>query len=728
MFKHAAEGDISPPSTSTSRSLLPVPSHPFTGTIVWLVNFITEFQNTYLLKKEDAERFFYVERLKECLLMLRPGLMTAHREIDSSSKDKRPFREWYCKVKDLVYEVEDLFEDIELEIRAESYESPLLSCELFEELLEDEDGMDLELKIKYYWSLKKHSHSALPPPPSQTQTLTLWSLLLQRQRRANECLFLENYIPAHMLCTVKRMSLIMAHLENLVEEMHSLPSPSLPPFSSSSSSTEDPGYHLLPWYLRRCLEFCFIFTPGFTFYKKDLVLFWVAGGLVHPVAGRSLEEEAGHYFDLMVSWNYFLLAYPDHPEPGLTSLDLDLDPPLYKLRFDWINIDRFTMDHEFVRHCLFDGLVSEKARHASVGNCSISEGWLQPSRGLRTIFLRRRGTHCYSNSSLNGAGRLFLKVRYLRILDLSHAGFKSLPDYVCDLLHLRSLNLSYNPIETLSRSIINLFRLQTLNLFRCHELTSIPDNLYLLSNLRHLIISPVKLNLMPTFIGRFTSLQTLLQFTVLRKDGCQIGELRNLNDLCGELSIENLENVATLDEAKGARLHLKTGIHKLSLVWSGNEPNANFDIAQGLRPHCNLKVLKIFNYNSKFPSWVSNPSFAHLISITLTNCLSQELPPFGPLPLLKSLQIVNVNGVKHIGPKFYGWGIVKIAFPSLLSLKIWHMNDLETWSQCKSTDFPVLKEIYLSSCKKLKSLPKMRPLDKIKTFNCPKFSHVSGSN
>ena len=150
------EGDISPPSTSTSRSLLPVPSHPFTGTIVWLVNFITEFQNTYLLKKENAERFFYVdsERLKECLLKLLPGLITAHREIGSSSKNKLPFREWYCKVKDLVYEVEDLFEDIELEIRAESYESPPLSCELFEELLDDEDGMDLELKIKYLWSLK----------------------------------------------------------------------------------------------------------------------------------------------------------------------------------------------------------------------------------------------------------------------------------------------------------------------------------------------------------------------------------------------------------------------------------------------------------------------------------------------------------------------------------------------------------------------------------------------
>nr|POE97111.1 hypothetical protein CFP56_55455 [Quercus suber] len=79
--------------------------------------------------------------------MLRPGLITAHREIGSGArKNKRPFREWYCKVKDLVYEVEDLFEDIELEIKAESSESPLLSNELFEELLEDDGGMEYRIE------------------------------------------------------------------------------------------------------------------------------------------------------------------------------------------------------------------------------------------------------------------------------------------------------------------------------------------------------------------------------------------------------------------------------------------------------------------------------------------------------------------------------------------------------------------------------------------------------
>lgn len=133
------------------------------------------------------------------------------------------------------------------------------------------------------------------------------------------------------------------------------------------------------------------------------------------------------------------------------------------------------------------------------------------------------------NSQLNYVpGYLFLRARYLLVLDLSHAGFKMLPSYVWELIHLRHLDLSYNPIQTLSGLIINLFHLQTLKLICCFQLTSFPDNLHLLSNLCHLFISPSIPIVMPTFIDRLTCLQTLSNFTVLKKDGYQIEELKNL--------------------------------------------------------------------------------------------------------------------------------------------------------------------------------------------------------
>lgn len=69
-----------------------------------------------------------------------------------------------------------------------------------------------------------------------------------------------------------------------------------------------------------------------------------------------------------------------------------------------------------------------------------------------------------------------------------------------------------------------------------------------------------------------------MNFTILKKDGCWIEELKNLNDFSGELSIKNLENVKSLEEAENARLHLKKGIHKLCLMWSKSKHNVNYDI------------------------------------------------------------------------------------------------------------------------------------------------------
>ena len=66
------------------------------------------------------------------------GLQVAQREIP---KYNSRIREWYLKVKDIVYQLEDLFEDIELQVMAESYDSPSLSKDKFEELLKD-DGLD----------------------------------------------------------------------------------------------------------------------------------------------------------------------------------------------------------------------------------------------------------------------------------------------------------------------------------------------------------------------------------------------------------------------------------------------------------------------------------------------------------------------------------------------------------------------------------------------------------
>lgn len=262
----------------------------------------------------------------------------------------------------------------------------------------------------------------------------------------------------------------------------------------------------------------------FQILKTIFILLWVAEGLVEPAPGCILEDEASNYFN---SWSYFELAYPRHPGPGLKSFDLD--PLYYKLRLDWrtMIILLWTMNSFNIMVLM----VWSQRRCAMLLWFAVP--YLKDASCIQGVYAQfsceRNSLTVTLNSQLNYVpGYLFLRARYLLVLDLSHAGFKMLPSYVWELIHLRHLDLSYNPIQTLSGLIINLFHLQTLKLICCFQLTSFPDNLHLLSNLCHLVISPSIPIVMPTFIDRLTCLQTLMNFTVLKKDGYQIEELKNL--------------------------------------------------------------------------------------------------------------------------------------------------------------------------------------------------------
>ena len=131
---------------SKGQEGISIPLHSFgRSIIVRFVSLITEFQNKYLLKEyECGERFFFgVEMVKEGLRKLDFGLQVAQREIP---KYNSRIREWYLKVKDIVFQLEDLFEDTELQVMAESYDSPSLSKDKLEELLKD-DGLDYCIRL-----------------------------------------------------------------------------------------------------------------------------------------------------------------------------------------------------------------------------------------------------------------------------------------------------------------------------------------------------------------------------------------------------------------------------------------------------------------------------------------------------------------------------------------------------------------------------------------------------
>nr|KYP67689.1 Disease resistance protein RGA2 [Cajanus cajan] len=306
------------------------------------------------------------------------------------------------------------------------------------------------------------------------------------------------------------------------------------------------------------------------------------------------------------------------------------------------------------------------------------------------------------------------KLLYLRVL--SFCDFQSLdalPDSIGKLIHLRYLNLSHTSVSTLLESLCNLYNLETLKLFKCTKLTKLTTGMHNLVNLRHLDIYGVPLKEMPRGMGKLNHLQQLDFFIVGKNIENGIKELGGLSNLHGSLMIRNLENVTSSDEALEAKIMDKKYIDELSLEWSEcNDNSSQFqietDVLYKLQPHQELKSLSISGYQgTRFPDWVGNCLFHCMIDLQLNDCKNCcMLPSLGQLPSLKFLRISRLNSVKTID----AGGLLLV-----IDLPCWEM-----WCSFESCAFPLLKNLNISDCPKLRGdLPNHLPaLEWLEICNC----------
>ncbi|KAL4350963.1 hypothetical protein AHAS_Ahas10G0194500 [Arachis hypogaea] len=319
---------------------------------------------------------------------------------------------------------------------------------------------------------------------------------------------------------------------------------------------------------------------------------------------------------------------------------------------------------------------------------------------------------------------LFMKLRRLRVLSLvgARGSLNELLRFIAKLRHLRYLDVSQTQIKKLPGSICTLYNLQTLKAARCPHLTELPRNMHCLVNLRYLDISASRIERMPLHMSNLKSLQKLSNFFVSKESASSIGELGELSHLRGSLMIQNIKNVVDPKDAMKASLKDKRNLDKLTFDWGRSADTENSqhekNILEKLQPNTNLEALEIVHYTgTQFPTWLGDPSFFHLVSLSLNHCkYCHILPSLGQLPYLKELHISKFKELVSIGPEFYGVSgcTGNQHFPSLEILTFYGMPAWEKWIHAGESEgckvFPCLRELHLEECPQLSGdLPTFLP-------------------
>nr|POE60577.1 putative disease resistance protein [Quercus suber] len=315
-------------------------------------------------------------------------------------------------------------------------------------------------------------------------------------------------------------------------------------------------YDNLPVHLKRCFAYCSIFPPGYEFEKENLVLLWMAEGLLpQPEENKRIEEVGDDCFNELLSKSFFRQSSGNQSHFVMQSLTDDLARAVSG-RFCF----RLEDGNSF-------GTLNISVRYLSIWNCISLETfeYIRKLKRLRTYL-----TLDHISWDLHGYElgiNIFSRMSFLRVISVSHYELTKLPASISDLKYLWYIDLPHTDIKSLPESVCFLPNLQTLILSNCDSLTELPQNMGRLINLRHLHISGTNLKEMPKKMSRLESLQTLSNFVVGKESGSTVTELREFLNLHGALRISKLQNVASAKDAAEANLVEKPHLDELVLEW-----------------------------------------------------------------------------------------------------------------------------------------------------------------
>ncbi|XP_043714947.1 putative disease resistance protein At3g14460 [Telopea speciosissima] len=353
------------------------------------------------------------------------------------------------------------------------------------------------------------------------------------------------------------------------------------------------SFHNLPQHLKRCVIYtCNLFLGDYEFEEDTLIQLWIGVGFIQT-GEEQLAERGRIYFKELHRLFIFQMS---------SSIVCENYESTYRVHKDVCEvIKQCCPDHEYAISMEDGGpnKISPVTLHSIllVGdkicnfNMKLFESRIEGAELLRTLKLQNE---CGSPPIKHISHNLFVKLRFLRVLDLSCTEIKELPTSVCNLRHLRYLDVSNTRIRKLPESVSKLYNLETLKLRDCSDLIGLPNEMSKLNNRQYLDLDGVhQLNSMPPRMGQLTNLHTLSIFIVGKAEGFRIEELKCMKKLRGSLCIAKMENV-TKDEADDdeAQLVYKDAIHKLEFQWSSSESKCGTEFNL-IEPHLLIEQLKI---------------------------------------------------------------------------------------------------------------------------------------
>uniref|UniRef100_A0A2N9H4Z2 NB-ARC domain-containing protein n=1 Tax=Fagus sylvatica TaxID=28930 RepID=A0A2N9H4Z2_FAGSY len=494
------------------------------------------------------------------------------------------------------------------------------------------------------------------------------------------------------------------------------------------------SYYDLPSPLKRCFSYCAVFPKDYVFSNDELVSMWMAQGYIEAKENMEVEIMAREYFENLAIRSFFQDFEKDADDDRIMRCKMhdivhDFAQSMTKNECFAINsVIEPTSNYRNARHLHLE--IPEEAQYL------VS---VYSAKNLRTLILDVPTHYNLSN--------LFQHFRCLRtlILNFPYAELKELPDEIENFIHLRYLNLyNYNAYR-LPETICNLCNLQILKISidPNGRFKKLPQGMDKLINLRHFILEGniyIRPEVeFPRGIGRLTSLRRLSYFSKSYKDdskGCNLEELKNLNQLQGSLGIRGLGNVVDVCEVEKAQLKKKIHLRSLDLFFDREYKERMENdalVLNAIEPPPNLEYLRIREYRATTMSLSWMMSLTKLKTLQLGFLEKLELlPSLGKLPFLERLEICAANSLKNVGDEFLGIDSenkrddkIKI-FPNLKYLWFNGLKEWKEWIGIEGmreeeedsiiTIMPCFQELTIWNCPKLKSLPDFLRTNPLKTL------------